>query len=56
MRYDDYFRLHIACLTMARQSTLPAVQARWLAMAQEWLKRATELDELSLSGGRVGTK
>jgi hypothetical protein len=44
MTYDEYRRLHVACLDMARQSsTLPDVRARWLAMADVWLKRAIEL-------------
>jgi len=50
MRPDDYARysrLHAACLTMASQCTEPDVQARWLAMAEAWLKRATELRDLS---------
>jgi hypothetical protein len=45
MRSDDYRRLHAACLAMARQSKLPDVQARWLAMAQAWLSRANDADE-----------
>jgi len=42
MRSDDYHRLHKACLAMAKQSPTPDVQARWKAMAEVWLKRATE--------------
>jgi hypothetical protein len=42
LRSQDYHRLHIACLAMAKQSTLPDVRARWQAMADEWLKLATE--------------
>ena len=30
---QDYHRLHIACLAMAKQSASPEVKARWLAMA-----------------------
>jgi len=41
MRSDDYRRLHGACLMMAQQSKLPDMQARWLSMAQAWLKRAS---------------
>jgi hypothetical protein len=43
MTYDEYRRLHAACLDMARQSSLPDVRARWLAMADVWLKCAIEL-------------
>jgi hypothetical protein len=43
MSYDEYRRLHVACLDMARQSSLPDVRARWLAMADVWLRRAIEL-------------
>jgi hypothetical protein len=49
MRSDEYFRLHAACLAMAKQSANADVQARWLAMAEIWLKRATEQDERLLS-------
>jgi hypothetical protein len=49
LRSQDYHRLHIACLAMAKQSTLPDVQARWQAIADEWLKLATE--QPSRSGG-----
>jgi len=42
MRSDEYHRLHAVCLDMAKQSTLPDGQARWQAIADEWLKLATE--------------
>jgi len=42
MRHDEYRRLHAACLAMAKQSPTPDVRARWQAMADVWLKRATE--------------
>ena len=42
MRHDEYHRLHAACLAMAKQSPTSDVQARWQAMADVWLKRATE--------------
>jgi hypothetical protein len=45
MRQHDYCRLHEACLAMAEQSTEPEVHARWLAMADAWLKRSMELNE-----------
>jgi hypothetical protein len=34
MRYDDYCRLHLACLGIAKHCSSPEVQARWRAMAQ----------------------
>jgi hypothetical protein len=51
MRHDEYHRLHKACIAMAKQSPTPDVQARWKAMADVWLKRATE--ECSPSGRRA---
>ena len=45
MRQDSYYRLHEACLAMANQCTEPEVQARWLAMADAWLKRSLEISE-----------
>ena len=51
MRHDEYHRLHTACLAMAKQSPTSDVQARWQAMADMWLKRATE--ECSTSGRRA---
>ena len=45
MRQDSYYRLHEACLAMANQCTEPEVQARWLAMADAWLKRSMEISE-----------
>jgi hypothetical protein len=33
MHSDEYRRLYGVCLTMAKQSNLPAVRARWLALA-----------------------
>jgi len=56
MRRDEYCRLHAACLAMARQSTGPEVKARWLAIAEVWLKQATEPDERSLPNGRAEAK
>jgi len=43
MRYDEYYRLHMACLDMAKQTSVPDVQARWSAMAEGWLKLANEM-------------
>jgi hypothetical protein len=45
MRYDEYCRLHMACVAMANQSSLPHVRDRWLTMAEAWLSVATELRE-----------
>ena len=45
MRQDSYRRLHEACLAMANQCSAPEVQARWLAMADAWLKRSMEISE-----------
>ena len=33
MRADEYLRLQMACVAMARQSQLPDVQARWAKLA-----------------------
>ena len=33
MHSDEYRRLHAVCLTMAQQSNLPDLRARWLALA-----------------------
>ena len=35
MHTDDYRRLYATCLTMAEQSNLPDVRARWLALAKD---------------------
>jgi hypothetical protein len=42
MRHDEYCRLHAACLAMANQATEPKMRDRWSAMADAWLRRATE--------------
>jgi hypothetical protein len=44
MTLDEYRRLHAACLDMARQSSLPDVRDRWLAMATVWLERAADYE------------
>jgi hypothetical protein len=41
MGSDEYRRLRAAFLTMAQQSDLPNVQARWLALAQACFSLAT---------------
>jgi hypothetical protein len=43
MRDDEYRRFYEACLAMAAQSQDTYVRARWLAMADAWLKRATNI-------------
>jgi hypothetical protein len=50
MSYDEYRRLHVACLDMAKQASVPEMRARWRAMAESWLRRATELG----AGGAEG--
>jgi len=51
MSHDEYRRLHLACLDLARQTSLPDVRARWLAMAEAWLKVAIDLRESSVTAG-----
>lgn len=58
MRPDDYARysrIQAACLAMAKQSVSPEVQARWFALAEAWLKRATEVRVISVSGRQKGS-
>jgi hypothetical protein len=55
MSYDEYRRLHAACLAMAKQTSVRDEQVRWLAMAQEWLKIAAELGESAHSASVVRT-
>jgi hypothetical protein len=43
MHSDEYRRLHAACLTMADQSKLPEVQARWRTLAQSCSSLAKDL-------------
>jgi hypothetical protein len=45
MSHDEYRRLYAACIAMARQSSLPNVRDRWLAMATVWLERAADQHE-----------
>jgi hypothetical protein len=35
MHADEYVRLQMACVAMARQSQLPDVQARWAKLAAD---------------------
>jgi hypothetical protein len=46
MRADEYLRLQVACVAMARQSQLPDVQARWakLAAAAAFVAADAELE------------
>ena len=44
MSHDEYRRLYAACIAMARQSSLPSVRDRWLAMAAVWLERAADYE------------
>jgi hypothetical protein len=45
MSHDEYCRLHAACIAMARQSSLPDIQDRWLAMSAVLLERAADQHE-----------
>jgi hypothetical protein len=57
MSQDEYRRLHAACLDMARQSIVPDVRARWLAMADVWRRRAIELGPVGVNErGAVGPR
>ena len=47
MSSDKYRRIHLACLDMAKQSSVPDAQARWLAMATASLNLATNAAERS---------
>jgi hypothetical protein len=53
MCYDEYCRLHAACVAMAKQTRAPGEQARWLAMAHASLKVASELGESAHSASVV---
>jgi hypothetical protein len=44
MSHEEYRRLYAACVAMARQSSLPNVRDRWLAMAAVWLERARDYE------------
>jgi hypothetical protein len=47
MSSDKYRRIHLACLDMAKQSSVPDAQARWLAMATASLNLAINAAERS---------
>jgi hypothetical protein len=42
MHSEEYRRLYIACVEMAKHSNVPDVRARWWAMATDCFNRATE--------------
>jgi hypothetical protein len=43
--FAEYHRQGMACLTLARLSDVPDIQARWLMMAQTWFRLAERTDE-----------
>jgi hypothetical protein len=45
MSSDEYSRLHEACLVMARQPSVPGVQARWLVMAKASFTLANDVEK-----------
>jgi hypothetical protein len=51
MRSEGYRRLHQVCLDMAQQSEPPAARARWLKVAQAWLDRSRDVDDVRPSNG-----
>jgi hypothetical protein len=53
MRSDEYRRVHLACLDMAKQSDVPDAQARWLAMATAFLNLAIKAAERQPDGAEV---
>jgi hypothetical protein len=52
MRVDEYRRLHSMCIDMAKQPSVPDVRARWLAMAAQCMKLATQAAERERSTRR----
>jgi hypothetical protein len=55
MRSDEYRCLHRVCLDMAKQSSVPDVRARWLAMARACSKLVTEPAKRSPDGAALTT-
>jgi hypothetical protein len=53
MRSDEYRRLYEACRNMAQQSDSPDAQARWLKIAQAWLDRTRDADDMRPSNGTL---
>jgi hypothetical protein len=50
MRFDEYRRLHEVCCEMALQSDTENLQDRWLKMAQAWLDRANDPNNMGPPG------
>ena len=43
--FAEYHRQGMACLTIARLSDVPDVQARWLLIAQSWFRLAENAND-----------
>jgi hypothetical protein len=50
MRSEEYRRLHEVCCEMALQSDSEILQDRWLKMAQVWLDRADDPNNMQSVG------
>jgi len=50
MRSEEYRRLHEVCYEMALQSDSENLQDRWLKMAQAWLDRANDPNNMGPPG------
>ena len=50
MRSEEYRRLHEVCCEMALQSDTENLQDRWLKMAQVWLDRANDPNNVQSVG------
>jgi hypothetical protein len=48
MRSEEYHRLHEVCCEMALQSGTENLQDRWLKMAQVWLDRANDPNNMQV--------
>jgi hypothetical protein len=48
MRSEEYHRLHEVCCEMALQSDTENLQDRWLKMAQVWLDRANDPNNMQV--------
>jgi len=55
MRSDECRRPHLACLDVAKQSSVPDAPMRWLAMAMSCFNLPIEPPERSLDGAEVKT-
>jgi hypothetical protein len=49
MRSEEYRRLHEVCCEMALRSDSKNLQDRWLKMAQVWLDRANDPNNIQLA-------